>query len=155
VESHFASDVPELAHLEMGSAHPGLDRSEGVLDGASSSPHHVGRLVHTGVHRFDQMLVFLPGDAALLASRAAGFEAAELAIVLPVAAVHEPLFFAGVTIGQHLTGRAGVSICLGVVDEVCLHEQRPRYSPTCPPPLIEDKYTPNPSFHTASAVRDD
>jgi len=122
VEGHFASDVPELAHLEMGSAHPGIDRFEGVLDGASSDPHHAGHLVHTGVHCFDQMLVFPAGDAALLASRAAGFEAAELTIVLPAVAVHEPLFFAGVTIAQHLAGRAGVSIGLGVVDEVCLHE---------------------------------
>ena len=81
----------------MGGAHPGLDRAEGELDRAAARPHQIRRLVHPDIHRLDQVLVFPAGDAAFLAGRASGFQRAVLAIVLPITAVLQAAFLAGIS----------------------------------------------------------
>ena len=68
--------------------------------------------------RIYQMFVFPAGDATFLAGRALRFQGAILTIILPITAMHQT----AVAIGQCLSCRAGVNICLGVVEEVRLYE---------------------------------
>ncbi len=71
VQRHLGADPFERPHLEVGCPHPRLDGPEGMLDGFAARAHLVRLLVEAALHGFENMFVFPPRDAALLARGAA------------------------------------------------------------------------------------
>ena len=57
MQSHLGGDVGKALHQEVRRAHPGLDRTEGVLDRLAPHPHQAGVRVEPRLDLLDQVLV--------------------------------------------------------------------------------------------------
>ena len=66
--------------LEVGGAHPGLERAEGVLDGGPADAHGPGLAVQAFLHGVDDRLVLPAPHAALSAGRTLGLQRAAGAV---------------------------------------------------------------------------
>jgi hypothetical protein len=97
-----------------------------VLIGLPANAHGVGHPVEPGLHRVEDAFVFPPLDPLQLVRCTAGLErtgekCGQMLIMVDV----EPAIQSDAPSRQLLTGRVGVLILLGVVDEV-LREHRLR-----------------------------
>lgn len=72
MERHYRLDIRQPPHLEVGCAHGGLNRAEGMLDGAAPQGHRVGISAQALSYLVDQMLVLPSRDPAFLAESGAG-----------------------------------------------------------------------------------
>jgi hypothetical protein len=67
---HLGGNPWQRLHQEVSSSHPGLDRTEGMLDRLAPLAHLLRMLVQPSLHRVENMLMLPPGDASLLAGGA-------------------------------------------------------------------------------------
>jgi len=86
VQRHLGGNPWQRLHQEVGCAHPGLDRAEGMLDRLAPLAHFLRMLVEPALHCLENVLMLPSGDPSLLANRAAVLDGAALAGVGPVAA---------------------------------------------------------------------
>ena len=64
VQRHFGGNTWQRLHQEVGCAHPGLDRSEGMLDRLAPLAHLFWMFVEPALHRLKNVLVLPSGDPA-------------------------------------------------------------------------------------------
>jgi len=57
VQGHFGADPFQRFHQEVGSAHPGLDRAEGVLDRLATLTHLRWMLVEPALDRLENVFM--------------------------------------------------------------------------------------------------
>lgn len=103
----------------MGSAHPALDRTEGVLDRAAAQRHWIGRSRQALAHLVNQIFVLPSCDPSFLTAGAAVLKRAVLARVDPVSPDFEASFFPCVAIDQLIPGRAKIDIAISLILKVC------------------------------------
>ncbi len=101
--------------------HPGLDRAEGVLDGAAAKRHRIGVPAQPFAHRVDQMLVLPSGDPAFRACGASALQRAGLAFVDPVSPDLNTAFLGGVAVDKFLASRADIDIAFRIIGKIGLH----------------------------------
>src|SRR5207342_3761618 len=89
VQRHLGGNPWQCLHQEVGCAHPGLDRAEGMLDRLAPLTHLFGMLVEPALHGFENMLVLPSRDQSLLGSGTAMLDGATLTSVSPVAAQNQ------------------------------------------------------------------
>ena len=70
---------PQRPHQEVGCAHPGLNRAEGMLDHLAPLAHLLGMLIEPALRRLENVLMLPSGDPSLLARGAAVLDSAALA----------------------------------------------------------------------------
>ncbi len=99
-------------HQEVGCSHPGLDRSERMLDRLTPLAHFFRMLVEPALNGFENLLMLPTRDPSLLAGGAAGFDGAALAGAGPVAMQNQPVFLVREMVGEPFTGRTDVDILL-------------------------------------------
>ena len=76
MQAHLGSHVRQRSDQEVGRAHPGLERSEHVLDGLPPFTSGLKPLVEPILHSFEHVLVLPASDPAVLAGRALWLERA-------------------------------------------------------------------------------
>jgi hypothetical protein len=76
VQYHLAGNPWQRLHEEVGCAHPGLDRAEGVLDRFAPLAHLLRMLVKPALSRLENMPM-LPSSEGLLQSIAGLTETSE------------------------------------------------------------------------------
>lgn len=72
MEQNYRPDIRQPPHLEVGCAHGGLNRSEGMLDSAAPQGDRVGISAQALSYLVDQMLVPPSRDPAFFAASGAG-----------------------------------------------------------------------------------
>ncbi len=122
MEAHFRPDLVEGCGPEMGRAHPGLDCSEGMLDGSAADTHVLGRAIQSLLHGVNHCFMFPAPDAALLAGGALVLECASSAVGSPIFVDVQTLLDRGEAPGQSLAGGAAIDVVIGDIDEVLLAE---------------------------------
>lgn len=80
MQAHFSADPRQGSGQKMGSAHPGFERSKGVLNGLFTDTHHLGGLIQAMLHTFQHAFMLPPPYASLRAGRALRFQLAALAM---------------------------------------------------------------------------
>ena len=80
MQAHFSADPRQGSGQKMGSAHPGFERSKGVLNGLLADTHHLWGLIQAVLHILQHAFMFPPPDAPLRAGRALRFQLATLAM---------------------------------------------------------------------------
>ena len=70
MQTHFSADPRQSFGKEMGSTHPGLERSKRVLNSLFADAHHLGSLIQAVLHILQHAFMFPPPDAPLRAGRA-------------------------------------------------------------------------------------
>jgi hypothetical protein len=73
VQRHLGAHLLQRLHQEVGRAHPGLDRAEGMLGRLAPLTHLFRILVEPARHRLEDVLMLPSGDAAFLAGCFAGW----------------------------------------------------------------------------------
>ena len=122
MECHLGGDPGQRLHQEVGCAHSGLDRAEGVLDRLAPLAHLLRMLVEPALHRLKNVLMLPSGDPAFLAGGAAVLDATALAGFGRVAAQDQSIFRGGEGVGEPFAGRADVNVLVSQISEVLLAE---------------------------------
>src|SRR4051795_11837444 len=79
VQCHLSGHAWQRLHQEVGCAHPGLDRAEGMLDRLAPLAHLLRMLVEPALYCLKNRLMLPTGDPTLLARGAAVLDGATLA----------------------------------------------------------------------------
>ena len=99
VQRHFGAHIFEGFHLEVRGSHPGLYRTEGMLDSLAALTHLVRVAVEPGLYSLKDGFVLPSRDPPLLARCALALQRASLTGSGPIATECLALFFIGVVIG--------------------------------------------------------
>src|SRR5450759_4668935 len=122
VQRHLGGNPWQRLHQEVGCSHPGLDRSEGMLNRLAPFAHLFRMFVEPALHRLENVLMLPSGDPSFLASGAAVLDAAALAGFGRVAAQDQSIFRGGEGVGKPFTGRTDVNVIFSYITEVLLAE---------------------------------
>ena len=122
MQCHLGGDPRQRLHQEVGCAHPGLDRAEGMLNRLAPLAHLLRMFVEPALHRLKNVLVLPSGDPSFLAAGAGLLDGAVLTGIGPVAAQDQSMFFVGVVVGERFAGRTDVNVVPSHVAEVLLAE---------------------------------
>ena len=92
MQRHLGGHPWQRLHQEVGCAHPGLDRAEGMLDRLAPLAHLLRMLVEPALYGLENMLMLPTGDPTLLARGAAVLDRAALASIGRVAIQDQSIF---------------------------------------------------------------
>ena len=122
MQRHLSGHAWQRLHQEVGCSHPGLDRSERMLNRLTPLAHFFRMLVEPALNGLENLLMLPTRDPSLFAGGAAVLDVAALASVGPVAMQNQPMFLVREMVGEPFTGRADVDILLCHVTKVLLAE---------------------------------
>lgn len=123
MQAHFRAHLWERLGEEMGMAHPGLERPEGVLDRLTASMHRLGLMLQTSLGGFEHGLMLPAANAPLDAGGALGVPGTVWASRTPVGIEGLALLDVAIAPDQLLPGRTAVGIRGRVVAERLAGEQ--------------------------------